>query len=103
MQENLFDLLEFKENQRLVLLYRGSLHGFRASVFHSKCENFSKTLTVIKVTESGNIFGGYTAATWDHIEQYKSDKSAFIFSLVNKEMKPVKVNAAKRRQQNYQN
>jgi hypothetical protein len=58
---------------------------------------------VIKVAESGNIFGGYTAATWDHIEQYKSDKSAFIFSLVNKEMKPVKVNAAKRRQQNYQN
>lgn len=82
-------------------MYRGSLHGFKASDFHSKCDNIPKTLTVIKAT-SGNIFGGYTSASWDKFSQswvkiwqrnngYKLDKSAFLFSLINKKNKPVKI------------
>jgi hypothetical protein len=88
-------LCQFNQIQKFVLLYRGSLHGFKAYDFHSKCDNIPKTLTVIKATKSGNIFGGYTEATWDGQEIAKRDENAFIFSLVNKENSPLKVNVAK--------
>jgi hypothetical protein len=99
MKYQLFNLCGFKAiSQQLKLLYRGSVHGFRASEFHAKCDNIPKTLTVVKAAESGNIFGGYTEATWDEPSQgntcYKEDKNAFIFSLVNKEKTPMKVNVA---------
>ena len=90
MKEDLINLCGFDSSQKFELLYRGSLHGFSASDFHSKCDNNPKTLTIIKDT-SGNIFGGYTEATWDG-DGYKSDKNAFIFSLVNKQRMPVKLN-----------
>jgi hypothetical protein len=93
LKNEFLELCEFKWNQKFKLLYRGSLHGFRASDFHTKCDNIPKTVTVIKAAQSGNIFGGYTEATWDtqSIKPAKSDENAFIFSLVNKENKPVKV------------
>jgi hypothetical protein len=94
----LLDLCEFNfDKKKFNLLYRGSLHGFKSSKFHAKCDNIPKTLTVIKDFVSGNIFGGYTEATWNqpsHGSSYKEDKNAFIFSLVNKEKTPVKVNIA---------
>jgi hypothetical protein len=99
MKRDLFKLCEFNGvRQKLKLLYRGTLHGFRASTFHAKCDNIPKTLTVVKAAESGNIFGGYTAATWDEPiwgTCYKKDANAFLFSLVNKEKMPVKVNIDK--------
>jgi hypothetical protein len=94
MDKELLNLCEFEWDQELVLLYRGSLHGFCADHFHSKCDNISRTLTVIKASKSGNIFGGYTEAMWDKIG-WQFDEKAFIFSLVNNENKPVKVNVAK--------
>jgi hypothetical protein len=81
-----------KIEQKLELLYRGSLH-FKLSDFHARCDNIPKTLTIIKST-NGNIFGGYTEATWDRSGTFKTDKNAYIFSLVNMENKPVKVNIA---------
>jgi hypothetical protein len=100
MKHKLFSLCGFEWNRKLTLLYRGSLHGYKASDFHSKCDDISKTLTLIKAAASGNIFGGYTEATWDGNNQYKSDKSAFIFSLVNLENKPIKVNISNRHEHN---
>jgi hypothetical protein len=93
MKEDLLKLCGFELTQKLDLLYRGSLHGFGASDFHAKCDNIPKTLTLIRTT-NGNIFGGYTEATWDKYEQHKTDKNAFIFSLVNGEKRPVRVNVA---------
>jgi hypothetical protein len=84
-------------SQELKLLYRGSLHGFRAPNFHAKCDNISKTLTVVKAAKSGNIFGGYTEATWNQTfvgSFFKKDENAFLFSLVNKLKTPVKMNIA---------
>jgi hypothetical protein len=92
MKHKLFSLCGFEWNRKLTLLYRGSLHGYKASDFHSKCDGISKTLTIIKAAASGNIFGGYTEATWNGNDQWKSDRNAFIFSLVNSENQPVKVN-----------
>jgi hypothetical protein len=92
MKSNLYKLCEFdSRNQKLSLLYRGSLHGFKCDDFHSKCDHIPKTLTVIKA-KSGNIFGGYTEATWDRVSKYKKDKNAFIFSLVNLKKTTLKVN-----------
>jgi hypothetical protein len=99
MKHDLFKICGFKTNsQQLKLLYRGSLHGLRASTFHAKCDHISKTLTVVKAAKSGNIFGGYTEATWNQPSWdgycYKEDANAFLFSLVNKEKNPVKINIA---------
>jgi hypothetical protein len=83
LKDDLFNLCGFDiRRDQLKLLYRGSLHGFTATDFHAKCDNIAKTLTVIK-TESGDIFGGYTEATWNAPSDgtcYKEDKNAFIFS-----------------------
>lgn len=93
LKEQLFKLCGFSLNQRFELLYRGTSHGFKASDFHDYCDNIPRTLTIVKST-NGNIFGGYTEATWDKSDEWKCDKNAFLFSLVNKKNVPVKVNIA---------
>jgi hypothetical protein len=70
------------------LIYRASRDGFGANDFHLKCDKKPNTLVIIKST-NGNIFGGYTEQDWTHTDGYKNDPKAFIFSLVNKENKPL--------------
>ena len=112
----LIKLCEFSLNDKFTLLYRGSRDGFCARDFHSKCKGHSPTLTIVQVKNSPNIFGGFTSATWDPIaltnltyaqrkrepkrtnvvDPYfrycKSDRTAFIFSLVNNDNDPCKMN-----------
>ena len=61
------------------LIYRGTRDGDRASDFHNKCDPYSKTLCVIKSQNA--IFGGYTEATWDGVNEDKFDENAFCFRL----------------------
>ena len=70
-------------------MYRASKDGFRAVNFHRKCDDKTKTLTIIKSINK-NIFGGYTDATWTSNNQYFQDPNAFLFSLVNHDHKPFK-------------
>jgi hypothetical protein len=49
------------------------------------------TLTIVKAKASNFIFGGFTTAEWDGSETLISDPNAFIFSLINKENKPLKM------------
>ena len=72
------------------LLYRGSRDGFGASDFHSHCDNKPNTLIIVK-SENGNIFGGFTSIQWKSSEtpSWEYDKKAFIFSLLNKENRPL--------------
>ncbi len=70
---------------------RGTREGFGSREFHSKCENHSNTLTILKAKESQFIFGGYTTVEWDGSSQWKSDAIAFIFSLTNKDNQPMKM------------
>ena len=75
------------------LLYQGSRDGFEASNFHTRCDGCPKTLTIVK-SSNGNIFGGYTRVPWQSLEYdvqngYKYDQTAFLFSLVNDEKRPV--------------
>ncbi len=87
---DLINLCKFSPNDKWSLLYRGSRDGFLAKDFHEKCDGHSKTLTIFKAIESSFIFGGFTSAAWDSIGQYKSDPTAFIFSLTNEDKQPFK-------------
>jgi hypothetical protein len=97
-QEYLVDLIrlcEFSlEDSKWSLLYRGSRDGFGAKDFHTKCDGKSSTLTIIKAISSDFIFGGYTEAKWQSLGGDKSDPNAFIFSLINKDNKPCKMNVS---------
>ena len=91
MSQKFEKLLKRKDlnGRKWSLLYRGSRDGFRASDFHSRCDDKPNTLTIVKST--GNIFGGYASAQWksDSRGLWQEDESAFIFSLVNKEKRPL--------------
>ena len=62
------------------LIYSASRDGFSVSSFHSKCDNYSNTVTIIK-TLSNSVFGGFTSAKWTSSQGYTYDSNAFIFSL----------------------
>ena len=70
------------------LVYKASVDGFNAGNFHAKCDSLKNSLTVIK-SEKGNIFGGFTAQSWDGFET-KRDAKAFLFSFKNENKKPEK-------------
>ena len=85
------NLLKIKDlnSKKWKRLYLASRDGFKASDFHSKCNYSENTLTLVKA-ESGNIFGGYASVNWSYYSSNsKSDTNAFIFSLENKENKPL--------------
>ena len=87
LEEELFKLCNF-DNQKWHCLYKASVDGFSSQEFHSKCDNHTNTLTIIKSTSS-NIFGGYTGAAWSSSNDYATDQYSFIFSLINKLEKPL--------------
>lgn len=61
-QQKLF-LLSLLGNKRFVttMLYRGSIHGWKAIDFHSRCDNKGPTVSLFKVKD-GDSIGGYTKA-----------------------------------------
>jgi hypothetical protein len=73
----------------LRLEYRGSRDGFKAADFHTKCDGKAKTITFVK-TSDGNTIGGYTSIGWGGGNIYKTDDSAFMFS-VDHSQKYVKI------------
>jgi hypothetical protein len=88
----LIELCEFSPNDKWTLLYRGCRDGFGAVNFHSRCDGHSNTLTILKAKGSSYIFGGFTTVSWKSSNKHKSDPDAFLFSLTNKDNKPVKMN-----------
>ena len=88
--QNLEELLKKKDlnGRKWSLLYQGIRDGFGAYDFHSHCDNKPNTLTIIQ-SLSGNIFCDFTSILWNSIGSWQYDKSAFIFSLVNKENRPL--------------
>jgi hypothetical protein len=52
------------QQQRFVLLWRGSRDGFQPRDFHSRCDGHPNTLTLIQDSD-GNIFGGFTPVEWE--------------------------------------
>ena len=89
LSDTLVKLCHFSDVDKWKLLYRGSLDGYRSEHFHLKCDHTPKTLTIIK--SNANIFGGYTETAWDQSGTWKSDPKSFLFSLVNKDHEPIKM------------
>jgi hypothetical protein len=87
----LIDVCEFSSHDKWSLLYRGTRDGFEPSDFHSKCDGHSNTLTIVKAKQSKFIFGGFTTVPWDSLDIFRSDPNAFIFSLTNRDSKPLKM------------
>jgi hypothetical protein len=90
LQKQLFSLCEYPVDQKWNLIYRASLDGFEASSFHAKCDNKPNTFIIIK-SASGNVFGGYTEISWYGYSEYNMDVNAYIFSLINKLNKPIRI------------
>ena len=84
-------LCEFNLEDEYKLLYRGREDGFNWDDFHSNCDDYANTLTIIKTLKGSFIFGGFTSTSWDCSGEYKSDPNAFLFSLTNKDNKPCKM------------
>jgi hypothetical protein len=89
---DLIALCGFHPKVKLSLIYRATRDGFKAGDFHRCCDGLGKTLTIVKVKDNSNIFGGYTEAIWDSKSGYKADKNSFIFSLVNRDKNSIKIN-----------
>ena len=71
-----------KEIKEIKNLYQASIDGDNITNFHSRCDNISNTLVLIK--SAGNkTFGGFTSQTWESKEEgvFKDDKYAFLFSI----------------------
>lgn len=78
-----YNLLKYwinKGNIKLDLIYKATIDSDFSNAFHSKCDNHSPTVTIIK-TDQGLRFGGYTTKTWNYDEECKSDDEAFLFSM----------------------
>jgi hypothetical protein len=53
-----------------------------AATFHTRCDGRGRSFFVAK-SATGEVFGGYTSLPWGASCGYKSDPSAFLFSLTN--------------------
>ena len=97
----LIKVCQFSPNDKWSLLYRGTRDGFGAVDFHTRCDGHSNTLTILKTKQSQFIFGGFTTAKWEtpKFPKFKSDRNAFIFSLTNKDNRPLKMKIKQNRHQ----
>ena len=79
-------------SQNLELLYRGSLHGFKSSIFNPICDNVPKTLTIVKTTD-GDLFVRFMEFKRNSFSfaELKVDENSVRFYLRNGENTPVKL------------
>ena len=70
-----------KKSTRMIidLLYKASIDGDSAQVFHQKYDKAKNTIVLIE-TKNGKRFGGYTTCNWSGNCIEKKDSEAFIFS-----------------------
>jgi len=67
------------------LLFKATIHGFKCSEFHSRCNDVGPTLVVCR-TNHGRTIGGYSCLNWKSTSseyEYSIDigKSCFLFNL----------------------
>ena len=69
-------------NQKIIinLLYKASVDGDKAAIFHEKCDQAKSTIVLVE-TLNGKRFGGFTTCSWAGNCEDKNDPQAFIFSL----------------------
>lgn len=69
------------------LIYRASDNGFSAKKFYSFCKEIPKTVVIIKVKGTDEIFGGYNPLSWYRPNSrafgFVETNGSFVFSLKN--------------------
>jgi len=66
------------------LLLRGSRDGFTGDEFHQKCDSESATVTIIKISNTGELIGGFTPINWSSRNDWGFTNESFIFCLGEK-------------------
>jgi len=70
-----------KEGKKMgEVLYEAAQDGDSASTFHSLCDNQGSNVVII-MTNTGNVFGGYSSQSWSSSSGYSSSSRAFLFRL----------------------
>ena len=71
-----------KKNKKISfnLIYKASIDGDKAEIFHKKCDGAKSTLVLVK-SSNDKRFGGYTSCDWKGNNIEKKDDDAFVFSL----------------------
>ncbi|XP_036410397.1 interferon-induced protein 44-like [Megalops cyprinoides] len=64
---------------KLSLLFKASIHGYKAVAFHSRCDRQGPTV-VVAYNNAGFIFGAYTCKDYLQTGQNIADDKAFLFS-----------------------
>jgi hypothetical protein len=67
------------------LLFRSSRDGLEPVKFHQKCDDIDKTLSIGKIQNSEQIFGGYNPLNWNGGGQWKNANESFIFNINNRD------------------
>ena len=69
------------EDKKIIinLLYKASVDGDKAAVFHEKCDQAQNSIVLVE-TKNGKRFGGFTTCSWSGNCVDKDDPNAFIFS-----------------------
>lgn len=69
----------FRKDVNLKQIYKATIDGMAAEVFHSKCDSHSPSV-VLLTTQKGNRFGGFTYRSWAGHDKFKEDADAFLFN-----------------------
>ena len=70
-----------------ILLYSGSLHGWKAKDFHIRCDDKGPTINLFKIKD-GDCIGGFTNASWSSDGEDFPDSGAMLFNLSTKRYFP---------------
>ncbi|CAB4375758.1 unnamed protein product [Rhizophagus irregularis] len=66
------------------LLLRGTRDGFTGTDFHQRCDSKSSTITIMKVSNTGELIGGFTPINWSSRNDWGFTHESFIFHLGEK-------------------
>uniref|UniRef100_A0A8C0JFQ4 TLDc domain-containing protein n=1 Tax=Chelonoidis abingdonii TaxID=106734 RepID=A0A8C0JFQ4_CHEAB len=91
-QDEVEQLQRLLGSRSLSLLYKASVHGYNASIFHAKCYAQGPTVAVA-YNGSGYVFGGFTSQCYVSSGRYINDEKAFLFRLKGREgvLSPLKI------------
>lgn len=81
--------LSSEKATKLDLKFKGPYYNFDATRFHLEYDNMVPCLVLVETYEGGR-FGGFTNNTWKGENEYKSDSTAFLFSLDYLEKYPIR-------------
>lgn len=91
-QDEVKQLQHLLGSRQFSLLYKASVHGYNASIFHAKCDGQGPTVAVA-YNGSGYVFGGFTSQCYVSSGGYIKDEKAFLFRLKGREgvLSPLKI------------